>query len=68
MDITELFVRYSLEPKTLKMVHPYIDKEPAMILIEAIKGGKRRLTVEKPVIIYDESGKYTEEIRTIYGY
>lgn len=68
VDITELFVRYSLEPKTLKMVHPYIDKEPAMILIEAIKGGKRRLTVEKPVIIYDESGKYTEEIRTIYGY
>lgn len=68
VDIVELFVKYSMEPKTLKMVHPYIDKEPAMVLIEAVKGGRRRLKVEKPVIIYDKNGEYTEEIRTIYGY
>lgn len=68
VDIIETFVKYSLEPKTLKMVHPYVDKEPAMVLIEAIKGGKRRLSVEKPVIIYGSDGQYTEEIRTIYGY
>ncbi len=68
VDIIELFVRYSMEPKVLKMVHPYVDKEPAMVLIEAVKGGKRRLTVEKPVIIYDDDGEYTGEIRTVYGY
>lgn len=68
VDIIMNFTRYGIEPKRMKFVHPYADKEPSMVLIEAIKGGKRRITVEKPVIIYGEDGKYTEEIRTVYGY
>lgn len=67
-DIIQTFVKYSLEPKRLRMVHPYAGKEPVMVLIGAVKGGRRRLSVEKPVIIYDENGRYTEEIRTVYGY
>ncbi len=68
VDIIAGFTKYSLEPKRMKLVHPYIDKEPSMVLIEAVKGGKRRLSIEKPVIIYGEDGQYTEEIRTVYGY
>ncbi len=68
VDIIVTFVQYKIEPKRMKYVHPYIDKEPQMVLIEAVKGGKRRLLVEKPVIIYNEDGQYTDEIRTVYGY
>ena len=57
-----------LEPKRMRMVHPYIDKEPNIVLIEAVRGGKPRLTVEKPLIIYKEKGKYHPEIYEIYGY
>lgn len=57
-----------LEPKRMRMVHPYVDKEPNMVLIEAVRGGRSRLTVEKPLIVYQEKGKYHPEIYEIYGY
>ena len=31
-------------------------------------GGKSRMTVEKPLIVYKEPGKYTDEIYDVYGY
>lgn len=57
-----------LEPKRMRLVHPYIDKEPNMVLIEAVRGGKSRLTIEKPLIVYEKQGKYSQEIYEIYGY
>ncbi|WP_027209460.1 tRNA1(Val) (adenine(37)-N6)-methyltransferase [Butyrivibrio hungatei] len=59
---------YKLEPKRMRMVHPFIDKEPGMVLIEGVRGGKSRIKVESPLIIYEEQGKYTKEIFDIYGY
>ena len=57
-----------LEPKRLKMVHPFIDHEANMVLIEAVRGGNPGCRVEKPVIVYKEKGVYTQEIYDIYGY
>lgn len=57
-----------LEPKRMKMVHPYVDREPTMVLLEALRGGKPHMIVERPLIIFDERGKYKDEIREIYGY
>ena len=68
VEIFECFRKHGLEPKRMKMVYPFIDKEPNMVLIEALKGGKPRLTVEKPLIVYKEPGEYTDEIYDIYGY
>lgn len=59
---------YKLEPKRMKLVHPFIDKEPNMVLIESVRGGKPRMTVEAPLIVYKEQGVYTDEIYSIYGY
>ena len=42
--------------------------EPNMVLIEGLRGGKSRMTVEKPLIVYKEPGKYTDEIYDVYGY
>lgn len=69
--LVEIFKTLSdnlLEPKRMQLVHPYIDHEPNMVLIEAIKGGKSRLTIEKPLVVYESKGKYTQEILDIYGY
>lgn len=60
--------KYKLEPKRMRFVYPYIDKEPNMVLIECLKGGKARLLIEPPLIVYKETGVYTEEIIEIYGY
>lgn len=59
---------YKIEPKRMRLVYPYADKEPNMVLIEGLRGGKSRLTVEKPLIIYEKPGIYTREIYDIYGY
>ncbi|MBO5293121.1 MAG: tRNA1(Val) (adenine(37)-N6)-methyltransferase [Lachnospiraceae bacterium] len=67
-EIMTLLVKYRLEPKRMKLVYPFIDKEPNMVLIEANRGGKSRLTVEKPLIVYQEPGVYAPEIYEIYGY
>ena len=69
--LAEIFckmVEYHIEPKRMQLVYPYVDKEPNMVLIEGMRGGKSRITVEKPLIVYREPGKYTDEIYDIYGY
>ncbi len=68
VDIMVLMREYHLEPKRIKLVYPYIDKEPNMVLIEGLRGGRPRLTVEKPLIVYQSPGVYTDEIYNIYGY
>ena len=68
VEIFNTLTKYRLEPKRLKLVYPFIDKEPNMVLIEALKGGNSRLTVEKPLIVYKEPGVYMDEIYDIYGY
>ncbi len=68
IEIINCLTSYKLEPKRMKFVHPFIDAEPNMVLIECIKGAKSRVTVEKPIIVYKEQGVYTDEIYSIYGY
>lgn len=67
-EIINTLTSYKLEPKRMKLVYPYVDKEPNMVLLECVKGGKSRLTVEAPLIVYKEPNVYTDEIYDIYGY
>lgn len=67
-EIFEKMISYRIEPKRMRLVYPYVDKEPNIVLIEGLRGGKSRLTVEKPLIVYKEPGVYTDEIYDIYGY
>lgn len=66
-EIFKVMKEYHLEPKRMRLVHPYVDKEPTMVLIEGLKGGKERITIEPPLIVYKEPNVYTEEIYKIYG-
>lgn len=67
-EIICTMVKYGLEPKRMQLVYPYVDREPNMVLIEAVRGGKPRMTVENPLIVYREPGVYMPEITEIYGY
>ena len=68
IEIISALTRYRLEPKRMKLVHPFVDKEANMVLIEAVRGGRSMIKVEKPLIVYKEQGVYTDEIYDIYGY
>ncbi len=66
-EIFAMMMKYGIEPKRMQLVHPYVHKEPNMVLIEGLKGGKSRIKIEPPLIVYEEDGKYTEEILKWYG-
>lgn len=67
-EIMAVMHQYGIEPKRMQLVYPYVDKEPNMVLLEGLRGGNPRITVEKPLIVYKEPGVYTDEIYDIYGY
>lgn len=68
VEIMQCMTKYKVEPKRMRLVYPYVDKEPNMVLIEGLKGGKSRIRVEPPLIVYKEPDVYTDEIYDIYGY
>lgn len=51
-EIMTMMCQYKIEPKRIQFVHPYIHKEPTMVLIEGLKGGKSHVTVEPPIVMY----------------
>lgn len=67
VDIFELMRKYKIEPKILKMVYSYKNKEPKLILIKGVKNAKPFLKVESNLYIYEDTGEYTEEILKIYN-
>ncbi len=67
-EIITTLVKYKLEPKRMQLVHPYVDREPNMVLIEAVRGGKPRMKVERPLIVFRAPGEYMPEIRDTYRY
>ena len=65
-EIMVMMSKYKIEPKRMRLIYPFVDHEPNMVLIEGVRGGKPRMTVEKPLIIYKEQGVYTQELLKEY--
>ena len=65
--ILSLMRKYKIEPKILKFVSPNKNKEPNLILIKGIKNANSFLKIEKNLYVYNEDGKYTNEILKIYN-
>ena len=68
VEIIVMMTKYKLEPKRIRFVHPYKDKEANMVLIEGLKGGKSMVKVEEPLIVYKDINVYTEELLALYNY
>ena len=66
-DIMFLLIKYNMEPKILRFVHPFANKAPNLLLIKAVKNGNSFLKVEKPLIVYNNDNTYTNEILKIYN-
>lgn len=66
-EIFSKMIQAGIEPKRMRMVHPFIDKEPNMVLIEGMRGANSRMTVERPLVVYKEVGVYSDELLGEYG-
>ena len=67
VDIMFLLRNNKLEPKEIRFVHSKQNEKPNLVLIKAVKNAKEFLKIDKPLIIYNDNGSYTDEILKIYG-
>jgi tRNA1Val (adenine37-N6)-methyltransferase len=65
-ELADLLRRRKLEPKRLRLVHPYQDKPASLALVEAIKNAGTGLEVLPPLLIHTSGGSYTEEMKQMY--
>lgn len=66
-EILTKMTAFGIEPKRMRLVHPFIDKEPNMVLIEGLRGGNSRMTIEPPLVVYKKVGVYHDELLKEYG-
>lgn len=67
VDIVDNMRKCNLEPKRLQIVYPKKTKEPNLVLIEAKKGANPGLKILSPLILNNEDGTETEELKKIYN-
>jgi len=67
IDIIYFLRNNKLEPKKIRLVYSNKNKEPKLVLIKAVKNANKFLKMEKPLFVYNEDGKYTDEILKIYN-
>ncbi len=65
-ELIETMRKYKLEVKKMRFVYSNIEKQSNLVLIKAVKGAGTFLKIEKPLIIYNLDGTYTDEIINIY--
>ena len=67
-EIFQTLQKHHMEPKRMRLIHPYLKKEPNMVLIEAVKDGNPMIKIEPPLIVYKSPGVYTKEILELYRF
>jgi tRNA1Val (adenine37-N6)-methyltransferase len=55
-----------LEPKILRFIHPRAGDSPNLFLLMAQKGAGPGLKILPPLVVYNNDGSYTDEIKEIY--
>lgn len=50
----------------VKMIHPFEDQPPLLVLVEAAKDMAQNLEWLEPMIIYEKQGVYTEQVKCLY--
>jgi len=65
-ELIYLLKEYKIEPKRMRLVYSREGEDAAFMLMEGAKAGREGLKIERPLYIYDKSGEYTEEMKTIY--
>ena len=58
---------YKIEPKKIRFVYSKKEDNSNLVLIKAVKNAGEFLKIEKPLYIYDENNKYTDEVLGIYN-
>ena len=56
-----------IEPKCLRSIHSGRQSMARLILVEGVKNGGPGVTVAPPLVLYHESGSYSEELQALFS-
>ena len=65
VDLVSTMRSAGLEPKRLRSVHAFSDAKASMVLVEAVKGGRKGVDILRPLILYDSAKNYSAELNAI---
>ena len=65
-ELLECVRRFRLEPKRLRFVHHDRMHGASLLLLECRRSGRPGLKCERPLLLFEENGRETEEYRRIY--
>jgi tRNA1Val (adenine37-N6)-methyltransferase len=65
-EVISALKSHGLEPKRLRFVQFKPRSAPNLILLESRRGGNPSLTIEPPLILAEENGQDSDEVRRIY--
>ena len=65
-DVLSQMRQKQIEPKLVRMIHSDWKSEAKLIMIEGVKGGRPGLKVMPSLIVNDEKGAYTDEVRQMF--
>ncbi|MEG0493858.1 MAG: methyltransferase [Clostridia bacterium] len=66
LELLDALRKRHMEPKRIRMVCAKLSRAPYLVLVEAVKNGKPFLSWQAPLVILNEDGSETEEIKRIY--
>lgn len=67
VEIIDLFRKYRLEPKRIRLCYPKKGLKANVLLIEGIKNGNKGIVFEEPLYVHNSDGSYTDEVRKMFG-
>lgn len=69
LELMDVMRKHRVTPKSVQFVHPNVDANANMVLVEGIKYGKEAgFKMLPPIYVHDENGDYRPEVRKIlYG-
>ena len=65
-DIISEMKKNNIEPKRIQFVHPSINSEANILLIEGTKNGNPGIKILPPLVSHKQNGEYTEQVKQFF--
>lgn len=66
VEIFNLFQKYGLEVKKVRLIYPKKNSESNMVLVEGRKNGNPGLKILPPLYVHEDDGNYTFEVTNMF--
>lgn len=66
LELIDAMRRHRLEPKRLRLAHSRLEKQAHLCLLEGMLDARPGMIVEPPLVIFENDGAYTSEMKGIY--